>query len=67
MLGKPHIRQNNLKTSLRFPCLGLNAIKDSISPENRMVWFINAVMHLKDAEEIASSVGPDQTAPLGAV
>ena len=26
MLGKPRIRQNNLKTSLRFPCLGLNPI-----------------------------------------
>ena len=30
MLGKPPIRQNNLKTSLRFPCLGLNPIIDSI-------------------------------------
>ena len=31
MLGKPRIRLNNLKTSLRFPCLGLNPIIDSIS------------------------------------
>ena len=31
MLGKSHIRLNNLKTSLRFPCLGLNPIIDSIS------------------------------------
>ena len=31
MLGKPHIRLNNLKTSLRFPCLGLNPIIDSIN------------------------------------
>ena len=30
MLGKPRIRLNNLKTSLRFPCLGLNPIIDSI-------------------------------------
>ena len=32
MLGKPRIRLNNLKTSVRFPCLGLNPIIDSISP-----------------------------------
>ena len=31
LLGKPHIRLNNLKISLRFPCLGLNPIIDSIS------------------------------------
>ena len=31
MLGKPRIRLNNLKTSLRFPCLGLNPIIDSIN------------------------------------
>ena len=31
MLGKPCIRLNNLKTSLRFPCLGLNPIIDSIN------------------------------------
>ena len=30
MLGKPRIGLNNLKTSLRFPCLGLNPIIDSI-------------------------------------
>ena len=30
MLGKPRIRLNNLKTSLRSPCLGLNPIIDSI-------------------------------------
>ena len=30
MLGKLRIRLNNLKTSLRFPCLGLNPIIDSI-------------------------------------
>ena len=34
MLGKPHIRLNNLKTSLRFPCLGLNPIIDSINLRN---------------------------------
>ena len=32
MPGKPRIRLNNLKTSLRFPCLGLNPIIDSVSP-----------------------------------
>ena len=32
MRGKPRIRLNNLKTSLRFPCLGLNPIRDSINP-----------------------------------
>ena len=31
MLGKPPIRLNNLKTNLRFPCLGLNPIIDTIS------------------------------------
>ena len=30
MLGKPHIRQNNLKISLKFPCLGLSPIINSI-------------------------------------
>ena len=33
MLGKPRIRLNNLKTSQRFPCLGLNPIIDSIIPD----------------------------------
>ena len=31
MRGLPSIRLNNLKTGLRFPCLGLNSIIDSIS------------------------------------
>ena len=30
MLGKPRIRLNNLKTRIRFPCLGLNPIRDFI-------------------------------------
>ena len=30
MLGKPCIRLNNLKTSLRFPCHCLNPIIDSV-------------------------------------
>ena len=30
LLGKPRIRLNNLKTLLRFPCLCLNPIIDSI-------------------------------------
>ena len=29
MLDKPRIRLNNLRTSLRFPCLGLNPIIDA--------------------------------------
>ena len=29
--GEPRIRLNNLKTSLGFPCLSLNPIKDSIN------------------------------------
>ena len=29
-IGLPSISLNNLKTSLRFPCLGLNAMIDSI-------------------------------------
>ena len=33
MLSKPHIRLNNLLTSLRFPYLGLNPIIDSINLE----------------------------------
>ena len=31
-LGKPRIKLNNLKTSLRLHCLGLNLIIDSINP-----------------------------------
>ena len=31
MLGKPRIRLNNLKSSLRCPCLGLNPIIDSVN------------------------------------
>ena len=31
MLCKPRIRLNNLKNSLRFPCLGLNRILVSIN------------------------------------
>ena len=34
MLGKARIRINNLTTSLRFPCLGLNPIIDSINLRN---------------------------------
>ena len=30
-------------------------------------WFYCKVMHPKDAERLANSVDPDQTAPLGAV
>ena len=31
MLGKPRIRITNMKTSLRFPCLGHNPIIESIN------------------------------------
>ena len=31
MFGKPRIGQNNLKTSLRFPCFSLHPIIDSIN------------------------------------
>ena len=31
MLGQPSIRLNNTKTSLIFPCLGLNVIIESIN------------------------------------
>ena len=30
-------------------------------------WFYNEVILPSDADEMATSVGPDQTAPLGAV
>ena len=42
MLGKPRIRLNNLKTSLRFHCLGLIPIIDSITQLgiNRLSWLI---------------------------
>ena len=41
MLGKPRIRLNNLKTIMRFPCLGLNSIIDSISHTNCPNFFEN--------------------------
>ena len=44
MLGKPRIRLNNLKTSLRFPCLGLNPIIDSI---NLIMCLCHISFHLK--------------------
>ena len=31
-----------------------------------IIWFCNAVMHWKNADGIANSVNPDQTAPEGA-
>ena len=52
MLGKPRI--NNLKTSLRFPCLGLNPIIDSINPPmysniftSKAAWLTEAMFHVK--------------------
>ena len=49
MLGKPRIRLNNLKTGLRFPCLGLNPVIDSISliAESHMA-DLNIWAHSKD-------------------
>ena len=35
--------------------------------KNEMVWFYDAVMHTKDADGMANSVKPHQTAPEGAV
>ena len=35
MLGKPRIRLDNLKTSMRFPCVGLNSFIDSINLYHR--------------------------------
>ena len=37
------------------------------SPKNGRVWFYSAVMPHKNADGMANSVGPVQTAPLGAV
>ena len=31
-------------------------------PKSRNVWFYNVVKHQKDKDDIANSVGPDQTA-----
>ena len=31
--------------------------------ENGIIGFYNAIMYLKDADELANSVDPDQTAP----
>ena len=28
-----------------------------------LIWYLNAVMHLKDSHEMANSVSPDKTAP----
>ena len=36
-------------------------------PENGTAWLNNAVMHPKDADRMANSEDPDQTAPSGAV
>ena len=36
-------------------------------PKLGTVWFYKAVMHPKDADGMANSVDPDQTAPLRAV
>ena len=50
VLGKPRIRLNNLKRSLRFPCLGFNPIIDSIN-------LLNALVHisgLKQTSKISS-------------
>ena len=51
MLGKARIRLNNLKTSLRFPCLGLNPIIDSINlmfDNNQSCWLQCIYLILKE-------------------
>ena len=47
MLGNPGIKLNNLKTSLRFPCLSLNPIIDSINPwlEQKYSWPLHSPVH----------------------
>ena len=47
----------NIRTSKKFAVITLKVEQDGVS----------LVMHPKDAEGIANSVDPDQTAPLGAV
>ena len=53
MLGKPRIRLNNLKTSLRFPCLSLNPIIDSISL--RQIVFEYLLVDLKQLTVVISN------------
>ena len=36
-------------------------------PKNLTVWFSSAAVQSRDADGMANSVDPDQTAPLGAV
>ena len=47
-LGKPRIRLNNLKTSLRFPCLGLNPIIESINLQRMLL--IDSICPLNSSE-----------------
>ena len=56
---KPHFRKipENSDTQ-KFAVITLKVDQDG---------FYLRVMHTKDAEEIANSINPDQTAPLGAV
>ena len=41
MLGKPRISLNNLKTSPRLPCLGLNPIIECINRSNALIIALN--------------------------
>ena len=56
MLGKPRIRLNNLKTSLRLPCLGLNPIIDSViillarRIRTRRIYYISDEFKPEDSE-----------------
>ena len=43
-LFKSHIRLNNLKTRLRFPCLGIHPIIDSIKIQNNVT--ISSIMRI---------------------
>ena len=63
MLDKPRIRLNNLKTSLKFLCPGLNPIIDSISlgtplhARTRVTACTNHYMYKNDEQKQALSGG----------
>ena len=59
-----HTRHNILtvETVYTINILNLGHLKH---PKIETVYLYNAIIHLQDADEIAYSVGPDQTAPVG--
>ena len=56
MLGKPRIRLNNLKTSLGFPCLGLNPIIICISPMDEIIELVQLWKKIREHERCFTSV-----------